>query len=50
MPGKSKYPITHVAIKPSLKQEVKKIAKDLRIPFNVAVEQALEAWLTEHTY
>jgi hypothetical protein len=43
--GKPKYPLTGVAIEPSLKQEIKDVAASLGILFNEAVEQALIDWL-----
>lgn len=48
--GKPKYHRTNVAIEPSLKAAVKKIAEDLNIPFNEAVAIALKQYVDSMTF
>ena len=51
MPNQSKYPRTTISLNPTLKAEVKELAKDLDIPFNQVVEDALKFYLNNrHRY
>ena len=49
--SRSKYKLTGVGIEPTLKAEVKELAKNLDIPFNQVVEDALKFYLNNrHRY